>query len=61
MWPRSIGGIVLCVVGFVWTLQGVGVLHGSPMTGQAQWAVFGAIAIAVGAWLLRTATRMRVR
>ena len=42
-------GIVLMLVGVVWILQGINILPGSFMTGQIQWAVFGAIAIVVGA------------
>ncbi len=33
-------GIVLVVLGGIWFLQGIGVLPGSFMTGQTQWAVY---------------------
>lgn len=59
MWPRAIAGVVLIVVGGVWAFQGFGVLHGSPMTGHAQWIVFGALLAAFGAALLRGAARLR--
>ena len=42
-------GIVLMLVGLVWILQGFNILPGSFMTGQIQWAVFGAIAMVLGA------------
>lgn len=42
-------GIVLMLTGVVWILQGLNVLPGSFMSGQMQWAVFGAIALVVGA------------
>jgi len=61
MWARAIPGVILCLIGAVWTLQGVGVVGGSFMTGQAQWAVIGAVCIAAGAWLLRSALRLRAR
>lgn len=41
-------GVVLVGVGVVWTLQGVGVLGGSPMTGVAVWAVIGPIVALAG-------------
>jgi hypothetical protein len=42
-------GVLLMLVGLVWILQGINVLPGSFMTGQMQWAVFGAIAFVLGA------------
>ena len=45
-------GVVLCVVGVVWIGQGVGVIHGSFMTGEAVWAVIGGVAVLFGASLL---------
>lgn len=43
---------VLILVGGIWFFQGVGVLPGSFMSGQVQWAVNGLIAIVLGgAWL----------
>lgn len=53
-------GIVLTLLGVVWTLQGLGVLTGSPMTGQGLWlaiglvlAVTGLVLGAAGARILR--------
>ena len=45
-------GVLLVLVGIVWILQGINVLPGSFMTGQLQWAVYGAIAATVGVSLL---------
>lgn len=42
-----VGGL-MALMGGVWTLQGVGVLPGSFMTGQMFWAVVGALCLAVG-------------
>jgi uncharacterized membrane protein HdeD (DUF308 family) len=52
-------GIVLVVLGGIWFLQGIGVLPGSFMTGQTQWAVYGGIAILAGIAALAAARRMR--
>lgn len=53
-------GAVLCLVGAVWFGQGVGLIGGSFMTGEAVWAVIGAVAILVGAAMIRGTTRSRV-
>lgn len=57
MWIRRTIAVVLLVVGAVWVLQGVGVLGGSFMTGEAVWAVIGAVCIAFGVVLLRPPRR----
>ena len=44
--------IILLIVGIVWVGQGVGVIHGSFMTGEAVWAVIGAALVVVGAFLV---------
>jgi hypothetical protein len=50
-------GVVCLLIGGVWTLQGVGILGGSAMTGQSFWAIMGGILLVVGliacAWGLR--------
>jgi hypothetical protein len=61
MWARGIAGLVLCAVGAVWVLQGVGVLHGSSMTGHGGYAVLGAVLLVAGAALLGWAARVRRR
>jgi hypothetical protein len=45
-------------VGCVWFFQGVGLLPGSFMTGQARWAVYGAL-VAVASLILLTRVRRR--
>ena len=48
----------LCILaGVVWFFQGIGMLPGSFMTGQRRWAVYGAIAMALGFALLAAARR----
>lgn len=51
----------MVLVGGVWTLQGVGVLQGSYMTGQTFWVVLGLLALVVGAALCYAATRLNSR
>lgn len=45
-------GALMIVVGGVWTLQGVGVLPGSVMSGVALWAFLGPIVAFAGVALL---------
>lgn len=55
-----IGGAVLIVLGAVWTLQGIGRLPGSVMSGVALWAIVGPIVALVGlALMVRGWTRDR--
>jgi hypothetical protein len=41
-------GIIVLIIGFVWFLQGIGLLPGSFMTGSGFWAVAGGFAVIVG-------------
>jgi len=59
MWVRGIIGAVLIIVGIVWILQGVNVMHGSGMSGHGGYAVLGAIVFILGAALLGRAWRIR--
>jgi len=52
-------GLVLVLVGLVWTAQGVGWLEGSPMTGVALWAVLGPVLAALGLALVVVGSRGR--
>jgi hypothetical protein len=52
MWIRRTVAIVLLVVGGVWFFQGVGVIEGSFMTGEALWAVIGAGCVVAGIAIL---------
>ena len=52
--PRAIG-VVMVVVGLVWTLQGVGIAQGSVMTGSTFWAVVGLVVMVGGLVVLRRA------
>lgn len=52
MWPFLVPGVILAVVGLVWTLQGVGVLQGSAMSGSSLWAIIGPIVLVIGLALI---------
>ncbi len=47
------------LVGSVWFLQGINILPGSFMTGQVEWAVYGALAVVASVALLVYANRRR--
>lgn len=55
----SIVGALVALMGAVWFLQGINILPGSFMTGQPQWAIYGAIAVVIGIGLLVLANRRR--
>jgi hypothetical protein len=61
MWLRVAIGVALCVIGVVWFGQGIGLIGGSFMTGEALWAVIGGVAILFGIALLNGARRARRR
>lgn len=45
--------LVMVAIGLIWFFQGIGVLPGSFMTGDPQWAVIGGILAAAGfTWLV---------
>ena len=58
---RYILGALLVLTGGVWFLQGVDILPGSFMTGQAEWAVYGIITLAIGIVLLVLTNRSKSR
>lgn len=57
----QVGAVVLNLLGAVWFLQGIGLLPGSFMTGQMEWAVAGALAAAIGIGLFVYANRIPPR
>jgi len=54
-----VGAGLMVVVGLVWTLQGLGHLGGSPMTGVAAWAIVGPAVAGLGVALLIVGMRPR--
>ncbi len=49
---RPVVGVLLIAVGVLWTLQGLGVVGGSPMTGVTLWAVVGPLVALAGVWFV---------
>lgn len=52
-------GALLVVVGAVWTLQGLGYIGGSAMSGVALWAVVGPVVLILGLLLAVRGGRKR--
>jgi hypothetical protein len=55
-----LGGLIT-LVGIVWFLQGIGILPGSFMTGQAFWAVIGVVFLTIGGALVFASFRLNGR
>jgi len=51
----SVLGVLVCLLGVVFLLQGIGVLGGSFMSNTVTWTVIGAVMIPVGGVLLALA------
>jgi len=58
-WILSLLGVLLFLVGLVFTLQGINLLPGSFMTGQIEYAILGIVLIAAGIALVVFANRRR--
>ena len=54
-------GLVAALAGLVWTLQGLGYVGGSFMSGATVWAVIGPIVVLVGLALITLGLRSRRR
>ena len=52
IWPFLVPGVLLALIGAVWTLQGFNVLGGSAMSGSPLWATIGPIVLVVGIALI---------
>ncbi|MFF5173023.1 hypothetical protein ACFY3U_10350 [Micromonospora sp. NPDC000089] len=60
-WLTLTLGLLAVVVGAVWTVQGLGYVSGSLMTGQRIWAVLGPLLVLVGLVVLWRGLRSRRR
>ena len=49
---RLVAGVILVLLGGLWTLQGFGVVGGSFMTGSTTWLVIGLVVLFAGIALL---------
>ncbi len=56
-WLFVVLGVVLVLLGALWTAQGLGYVTGSFMTGSRLWATIGPIVVIVGLWSLVTGVR----
>lgn len=45
-------GVLICALGVLWTLQGLGYLEGSVMTGSSTWAIIGPAVAGLGVALV---------
>jgi hypothetical protein len=54
-------GLLAIVLGALWTVQGLGYIQGSAMTGQRVWVLVGAAVSAVGLVVLGIALAARRR
>ena len=53
-------GVLLALMGLIWTLQGLNVLKGSAvMSGKPIWAIIGSIVALTGVFLVTRAVRAR--
>jgi ABC-type proline/glycine betaine transport system permease subunit len=52
-------GVVMIVIGALWTFQGLGYVKGSPMTGVELWAIVGPVVAGLGVAVLLVALRRR--
>jgi amino acid transporter len=50
-------GVIVALVGIVFTLQGIGVMSGSSMSNTTTWSILGPIIAIVGALLVYRGTR----
>ena len=60
-WLTMVIGLLALVLGAVWTLQGLNLLHDSVMSGVRIWALIGPIVAAVGFILIITGVLIRGR
>ena len=54
-------GTVVALLGLLFTLQGVGLIRGSAMSGTTFWSVAGPVIIVIGVALVAFGLRRRVR
>jgi hypothetical protein len=60
-WIGPVAGVLLLLIGGLWTLQGLGVVGGSFMTGSKLWLVIGLVLVAAAVALLTRSFRNRNR
>lgn len=54
-----VAGVIVALLGLLWTLQGIGVVKGSSMSGTTTWSIIGPIVLLVGLVVLSVGIRGR--
>ena len=57
---RIVLALIVLGIGALWSLQGIGLVQGSFMTGQRQWLYIGLVTMLIGIVGLRWASRSRI-
>lgn len=52
-------GVIMALMGALWTLQGLDVIGGSAMSGESLWAIVGPIVAGLGVALVIVSARRR--
>lgn len=60
-WVAVVIGVLMLVVGAIWTFQGLGYVGGSSMTGSRTWAILGPAFAGLGVALVVVALQRRDR
>ncbi|MEU7864132.1 hypothetical protein [Nonomuraea sp. NPDC049141] len=58
-WIFLVLGVLLILVGGLWTLQGLGIVGGSVMSGVTMWAIIGPVVLIIGVALAFLGIRQR--
>jgi len=56
-----VAGVVLVLIGLLWTLQGLDIITGSSMSGTTTWSIIGPIVLLVGGFVVAAGIRGRRR
>jgi hypothetical protein len=54
-----VAGVVMVLIGLLWTLQGLDIITGSSMSGTTTWSIIGPIVLLVGAFIMSVGIRGR--
>ncbi|MER9233830.1 hypothetical protein NKI56_17310 [Mesorhizobium sp. M0622] len=57
---KNLLALIVLAIGVLWSLQGIGLVGGSFMTGQSQWLYTGVVMVLVGLAGLAWANRSRI-
>jgi amino acid transporter len=53
-----VGGVIVALLGLLFTLQGFGVVSGSSMSNTTTWSILGPIIVIIGVGLIYRGTRV---